>query len=140
VTEVQLVSPGAMSLLAGATWVLFGTGVRSGAGAVTDAGADLTRVVGPLVRDAGRLPLRHATSRLTSAPAHAFNLPGRGRLQAGTFADVVVFDPATIGGPPAPGATGAAAIPAVRYVLVNGVMVTTPKGPTGARPGRVLTR
>ena len=49
-----------------------------------------------LVQDEHLMPLSEALRRCTSLAADAFGLPGRGRIAAGAFADVVVFDPAAV--------------------------------------------
>ncbi len=49
-----------------------------------------------LARDEGLLPLESAIRKMTSLPADRFGLTGRGRIEPGAFADLVVFDPATI--------------------------------------------
>jgi N-acyl-D-amino-acid deacylase len=54
------------------------------------------RVLGHYVRDEGVLTLPDAIRRMTSLPAATLGLAGRGRLAPGYFADVVVFDPATV--------------------------------------------
>jgi N-acyl-D-amino-acid deacylase len=54
------------------------------------------RILGPLVRDARLFTLEEAVKKMTSLPAARFRLPDRGVLREGAFADVVVFDPATI--------------------------------------------
>lgn len=54
------------------------------------------RVVARYVRQTPLLTLEAAVRKMTSLPAERFGLAGRGRLVAGAFADVVVFDPATL--------------------------------------------
>jgi len=83
------------------------------------------------------VPLEEAIRRLTSLPANNLNLRRRGLLLPGYFADVVVFDPATITdnatfAEPHQYATG------VHYVLVNGEVVVRDGEHTGAKPGRVV--
>jgi N-acyl-D-amino-acid deacylase len=95
------------------------------------------RLLGKYVRDEGLIPLEEAVRRLTSLPAGNLRIQHRGRLQAGCFADVVVFDPATIRDnatfdKPHQYATG------VQHVLVNGVQVLCDGEHTGAKPGRVV--
>ncbi|MBV8496233.1 MAG: D-aminoacylase, partial [Gammaproteobacteria bacterium] len=70
-------------------------------------------------------------------PADVLSLPDRGRLQAGNFADVVVFDPATFQHHstyqnPMTYATG------VADVLINGKLALKDGEPTGAHTGRAL--
>jgi N-acyl-D-amino-acid deacylase len=83
------------------------------------------------------VPLPEAIRRLTGLPATNLGLKGRGFLKPGMFADVVVFDPATIADRatyenPHQYAVG------VRHVLVNGVPVLKDGEHTGATPGRAL--
>lgn len=55
------------------------------------------RVLGPLVRDRGLLTLEDAVRKLSGFPAERFHLTDRGVVRAGAFADLVAFDPLTIG-------------------------------------------
>lgn len=57
---------------------------------------NFARLLGRYVRDEKLVPLEEAVRRLTSFPAENLNIPDRGRLQDGYFADVVVFDPAKV--------------------------------------------
>ena len=75
--------------------------------------------------------------RLSGLPATNLGLDHRGFLKEGMFADVVVFDPATIADhatfeKPHQYATG------VKHVFVNGVQVLKDGEHTGAKPGRAL--
>jgi N-acyl-D-aspartate/D-glutamate deacylase len=54
------------------------------------------RVLGRYVREEKVLTLGEAVKKMTSMPATAFDLAGRGRLRAGAFADLVVFNPDTV--------------------------------------------
>ncbi|HVC97386.1 MAG TPA: D-aminoacylase [Pirellulales bacterium] len=97
------------------------------------------RLLGKYVRDEQVLPLEAAIHKLTGLPAANLRIERRGRLAEGHFADVVVFDPATITdhatyAEPHQYATG------VRQVLVNGVHVLRDGEHTGATPGRVVRR
>ena len=56
-----------------------------------------TYVLGTWVRERGVLTLEHAVQRMTSDPADFFGIRDRGRLKPGLAADIVVFDPATVG-------------------------------------------
>jgi N-acyl-D-aspartate/D-glutamate deacylase len=60
-----------------------------------DAGYSST-LLGKWVRGLGRLSLEAAVKRLTDDPARAYRIPGRGRLAPGYWADVAIFDPATV--------------------------------------------
>ena len=98
---------------------------------------NFARFLGKYVRDEKTTTLADAVRRLTSLPATNLGLRDRGRIAAGTAADVVVFDPATIADHatyerPRQYATG------VRDVLVNGVQVLRGGEPTGATPGRIV--
>ena len=95
------------------------------------------RLLGKYVRDEKAASLADAVRRLTAFPAENLGLTRRGRLKPGAFADVVVFDPATIQDhatfdKPHQYATG------VRDVFVNGQQVLKNGEHTGARPGRVV--
>ena len=85
------------------------------------------------------ISLQEAIRRLTSFPAENLGLEGHGRLQEGYFADLVVFDPATITdhatfAEPHQYASG------VQHVLVNGVPVLQDGEHTGAMPGRFIRK
>ena len=95
------------------------------------------RVLRKYVREEHRLRLEEAIRKFTSLPASRLKLNDRGVLKLGMWADVVVFDPATI--------TDRATFAAPRqlsvgmqWVLVNGVPVIADGSATGALPGRVL--
>jgi N-acyl-D-amino-acid deacylase len=95
------------------------------------------RVLGKYVRDERALTLSDAIRKLAALPSSNLGLARRGVLKAGNFADVVVFDPATIADKatyeqPHQYAVG------VRHVFVNGVQVLKDGEHTGAKPGRAL--
>jgi N-acyl-D-aspartate/D-glutamate deacylase len=95
------------------------------------------RVLGHYVRDEKVLTLPEAVRKMTSLPAGILGLTDRGTLKPGQAADVVVFDPATVGETnsfekPKSYAKG------VPYVLVNGVVVIDEGEHTGAKPGKPL--
>jgi N-acyl-D-aspartate/D-glutamate deacylase len=83
---------------------------------------------------------------MTDAPARLFGLTGRGRIEQGGYADVIVFDPSTVdSGPPKRvhdlpgGSLRLVAEPVgMRHVFVNGRLTVTDGKPTGELPGRVL--
>ena len=100
---------------------------------------NFANLLGKYVREEHVIPLPEAVRRLTSLPAQTLGIANRGLLAPGNFADVVVFDPATIGAQstyekPMQFATG------VVHVFVNGVQVLKDGEHTGAKPGRVVVR
>jgi N-acyl-D-amino-acid deacylase len=98
---------------------------------------NFARLLAKYVRDEKALTLEDAIHRLTALPAANLSLADRGRLAAGHFADVVVFDPARIQDHatferPRQYSTG------VSEVLVNGTLALRNGEPTGAKPGRFV--
>jgi N-acyl-D-amino-acid deacylase len=98
---------------------------------------NFARVLGHYVRETHDATLPDAIRRLTSLPADNLSLKDRGRLKAGAYADIVVFDPATIADHatydnPAQLATG------VDDVLINGGFAYRDGKATGAHTGRVV--
>ena len=98
---------------------------------------NVARLLGHYVRDEKTTTLQDAIRRLTSFPVDNLGIEDRGRLAAGAFADVVIFDPATIADhatydKPMQFATG------VAQVFVNGVQVLKDGQPTGAAAGRFV--
>jgi N-acyl-D-amino-acid deacylase len=57
---------------------------------------NFARVLAKYVRDEKVIPLQEAIRKLSALPADVLSLTDRGRLQKGYFADVVIFDPATV--------------------------------------------
>jgi N-acyl-D-aspartate/D-glutamate deacylase len=98
------------------------------------------------VRETGVLSLEKAVWRLTGHPAEVYGLPGRGRIAPGFAADLVAFDPTTIGVEPMERVydlpAGAdrllASSRGIAKVWVNGVLVREHDKDTGDRPGRVI--
>ena len=95
------------------------------------------RVLGHYARDEKVLSLPEAVRKMTSLPASILGLADRGQLKTGAAADVVIFDPATVGETnsfekPKSYAKG------VPYVVVNGVVVIDKGEHTGARPGKAI--
>jgi N-acyl-D-amino-acid deacylase len=98
---------------------------------------NFARLLGHYTRDEKVITLADAVRRLSGLPATNLGLAGRGFLRPGMFADVVVFDPATISDratfeKPHQYAVG------VRHVFVNGVQVLRDGEHTNAKPGRAL--
>ena len=65
-----------------------------------DAGAGL-HLLGHWVRERGIMSIERAVHRLTAETAEAFGIPDRGRIAPGAWADLALFDPATVGRGPA---------------------------------------
>ena len=121
----------------------------------SDAGAHLdrmcgapytTRFLGDMLRGRRLVTLEHAVQMITDDPARLIGLRDRGRLAEGWIADVVVFDPETIGSEPA---TLVEDLPAdtarltadsigIARVYVNGVETVRDGVANGAVPGTVL--
>ena len=126
-------------------WVSFGSdeaapapeGVFLKANSHPRAYGNFAKVFATYVRADHALTTQEAVRRLTSLPADNLSLPDRGRLAAGAFADVVVFDPATIQDhstydKPHQLATG------VEDVIVNGGFALENGMATGAHTGRAV--
>ena len=95
------------------------------------------RVLGRYARDEKALTVADAVRRLSGLPAENLKLDRRGLLKTGFFADVAVFNPATIAdhatfARPHQYSTG------MMHVFVNGVPVLRDGEHTGAKPGRVV--
>ena len=98
---------------------------------------NFARLLGKYVREEKIITLQEAVRRMSGLPATNLGLTERGFLKEGMFADVVVFDPATIADhatfeKPHQYATG------VKHVFVNGVQVLKDGEHTNAKPGRAL--
>lgn len=97
------------------------------------------RVLGHYVRERKLMQLEEAIRRMTSLPADTFRLKGRGRIEPGAWADLVVFDPGTV----RDRATfeNPNRFPeGIAMVIVNGRLVAADGRVTDERPGRVLRR
>jgi N-acyl-D-amino-acid deacylase len=95
------------------------------------------QVLGTFVRDRQLVSLERAVHLMSGLPADRYGVRDRGRIADGLAADLVVFDPATVGSratweEPRRTATG------IDAVTVNGEIVARDGRPTAARPGRVI--
>ncbi|MFN0305491.1 MAG: N-acyl-D-amino-acid deacylase family protein [Burkholderiales bacterium] len=125
--------------------------------ALSDAGAHLSflcdagfglHLYGHWVRERGDMTLEQAVQRITSRTASVYRIKNRGRLVPGACADLMLFDPATVGRgekrrvADLPAGASRVHTPAVGLhgVWVNGVRAVDEKGPIAdcGRPGRVL--
>jgi N-acyl-D-amino-acid deacylase len=126
-------------------WVAFGSDASSMAAegaflrnsAHPRAYGNFARLLGHYVRDERVVPLEEAIRRLTRFPCENLGLAGRGRIEPGCFADVVVFDPATIADrstyqEPHRYAVG------VRDVVVNGAVTLRDGEFAGSLAGRAI--
>jgi len=95
------------------------------------------RILRKYVREEKRLTLEDAIRKFTSLAAQRMRIGDRGVLKVGMWADVVVFDPATVRDR-ATFAQPHRLAEGMRWVLVNGVPVIADGKATGARPGKVL--
>jgi N-acyl-D-amino-acid deacylase len=100
---------------------------------------NFARLLGHYVRTESLLPLAQAVHRLSATACEHFGLRRRGRIEAGYFADLVVFDPGQVA------AEATYAEPhryarGVRDVIVNGVPALRNGTPTERLPGRILRR
>ncbi|HLI93120.1 MAG TPA: D-aminoacylase [Puia sp.] len=98
---------------------------------------NFARLLGTYVRDEKLISLEDAIHRLTGMPAGLLHLAKRGELKVGNYADIAVFDPATVRANstyerPHQLATG------VEDVFVNGAWVLKNGTHTGAKPGMVV--
>jgi N-acyl-D-amino-acid deacylase len=97
------------------------------------------RILGHYVRELRVLGLEDAVRRMSGLPAERFAIRDRGLIAEGLAADLVVFDPASVSDQanwdePRRRAVG------IDAVVVNGQLVAEGGRPTGALPGRVVTR
>ena len=124
-------------------WIKFGT---DAGGFDPDSATRLThpraygtfpRILGRYVREQQVMPIEEAIRKMSSAVATRLGIQGRGVLREGMYADIVVFDPATVIDnatyeEPHTLSTG------IRDVFVNGVAVVRNGAHTGAKPGRAV--
>ncbi|MEI6629590.1 MAG: amidohydrolase family protein [Actinomycetota bacterium] len=121
----------------------------------SDAGAHLDRMCGApyptkflndCLHGHKLISMETAVKLMTSDPAALFGLKDRGVLRIGAIADVVVFDPATVGSQeprlvtdlPGNSARLTADSVGMNHVFVNGVAILRDGVATGATPGTVL--
>jgi N-acyl-D-aspartate/D-glutamate deacylase len=128
------------------TYILTHPVVMVGSDAIPSAGkphprffGTFPRILGKYVREERRLSLPDAVRKMTSMPAQRLGLADRGMIKVGMWADIVIFDPATIGdaatyADPRQYPTG------ISYVLVNGQIAVRHGKTTGALGGKVLRK
>jgi dihydroorotase/N-acyl-D-amino-acid deacylase len=95
------------------------------------------RILGKYVRDEHVLTLEDAIRKMSSAVATRLSIGERGVLRPGLYADVVVFDPATIADRATYDQPHQLSV-GMKYVFVNGTAVIRDGKVTGAKPGRIV--
>lgn len=124
---------------------------------LSDAGAHLTflcdaafglHFMGHWSRDKGLMPLEQAVKKLTSDQAKFFGIKNRGVLKVGAHADMLLFNPASVGRGegkrlfdlPAGGSRLSTSSKGLHGVWVNGTQIADGQGlrDSGNRPGKVL--
>jgi N-acyl-D-amino-acid deacylase len=142
-TMYFMMSPDNLALQLKQPWIKIGT---DSVGVNPEGAKDLAhprsygtfpRILGEFVREKKIMPLEEAVRKMTSATARRLSLTDRGLLQAGMFADVVIFDPETIADRatyemPHQLAAG------INWVIVNGTVVMHEGVHTGAKPGHIV--
>jgi N-acyl-D-amino-acid deacylase len=123
--------------------------------AASDSGAHISQILDSniptyflshWVRESGTFSWAEGIHMLTGVPARVWRLDRRGVLEPGSYADVVVFDPSTIGSAapavrndlPDGGPRLAQSAVGIDAQLVNGQLVSVGAGRTGATPGVLL--
>ncbi|MGI9627483.1 MAG: N-acyl-D-amino-acid deacylase family protein [Longimicrobiales bacterium] len=98
-----------------------------------------TRVLGRFVDTGNGLSLEEAVHKMTGLAAAHVGIEGRGVIEAGAVADLVLFDPETVGDRATPEEPH---LPSsgIERVWVAGEVVYEPAGATGATPGVVIRR
>jgi N-acyl-D-amino-acid deacylase len=97
----------------------------------------MPRFLGHYVRDLHLMSLEQGIRKITSLPAQRQTLAGRGLLKEGFFADITIFDPATIGDK-ATYTEPTQLSQGVKFVLVNGQLEFADGQLTGVKAGRPL--
>ena len=95
------------------------------------------RILGKYVREEGVIPLEDAIRKMSSAVATRLSIQDRGVLREGMYADIVVFDPATIADRATFESPHQISV-GMRHVFVNGTAVVRDGRHTGAKPGRAV--
>jgi N-acyl-D-amino-acid deacylase len=97
------------------------------------------RVLRQYVREQGTMTLPEAVRKMTELSAAHVGIRERGRIAPGYFADLVLFDPTTVGDRATPTAPREQSV-GIHTVWVNGDVVYQNGRVTGRHPGRVLRR
>ena len=95
------------------------------------------RLLGRYVREQKVMPLEDAIRKATTAVANRLSIRDRGVLREGAYADIVVFDPATVSDKATFEQPHQLSV-GIPYVFVNGVAVVREGKHTGAKPGKLV--
>jgi len=95
------------------------------------------RILGHYVRDTRVLTLEDAVRKMSGAVAERLSIRDRGELREGMYADVMIFDPATIADRATYERPHQLSM-GIRFVLVNGVMIVDDGRVTGNKPGMIV--
>jgi N-acyl-D-amino-acid deacylase len=97
------------------------------------------RVLGHYSRDLGLFSLETAVHKMSGLSARNFKLEDRGKIREGAYADIVVFDAATVKDAATFEKPKALSL-GIEYVLVNGSIACRSGNPMQERSGRFLRR
>jgi dihydroorotase/N-acyl-D-amino-acid deacylase len=95
------------------------------------------RILGHYVRDRKIIPLEDAIRKMTSAVSNRLSIPDRGLLREGYWADLVLFDPATIADRATFDSPHQVSV-GIKDVFVNGIGVIRGGKHSGAKPGQIV--
>jgi N-acyl-D-amino-acid deacylase len=98
-----------------------------------------TRVLREHVREKATMSLPQAIHKMTGASADHVGIVGRGTIEPGAHADLVLFDPETVADRATPDSPNEPSV-GIAWVMVNGDVVYRDGQVTDARPGRVIRR
>ena len=134
--DVRTVIAHPLSAVISDSWV---TAPRAGGRPHPRGYGSFPRLLGKYVREEKLLSLEEAVRKITSMPASKIGIRDRGLLREGFFADVVVFDAATVRDKAT--FTNPHQYPeGIEHVVVNGRIVVTRNTLLGVRPGTILRR
>ena len=98
-----------------------------------------SRYLGHYIRDRGVLSLEEGVRRISSMPAEQVGIVGRGTIDVGQYADMVLFDPDTVIDRSTPEEPQIPSV-GIEKVWVNGQLVFDGGAVTGNRPGMPIRR
>ena len=138
-----LMSEENVAMQIGQPWIKFGTDAggldpaRAGGLSHPRAYGTFSRILGKYVREEGATTLEEAVRKMSSAVATRLHIRDRGLLKEGFYADVVIFDPETVGDLATYERPHQLSV-GIEHVFVNGVAVVRDGAHTGALPGMAV--